>query len=59
MDVGLLAQWNVHQRLDQAQMLRILAQQDEQGMFGVIRHGRIGAHGGSLLTAWDAPEHSR
>ena len=44
---GLLVQRDGHQRLDQAQMLRILAQQDEQGMFGVVRLGRIGAHGGS------------
>ena len=46
-DVGLLVQRYSHESLDQAQMLRILAQQDEQGVFGVIRLGRIGAHGGS------------
>jgi hypothetical protein len=46
-DVGLLVQRYIHQGLAQAQMLRLLAQQDEQGMFGVVRMGRIGAHGGS------------
>jgi hypothetical protein len=50
-DVGLLAQRDSHQGLDQAQMLRILAQQDEQGVFGVVRLGHIGAHGGSWLDA--------
>jgi hypothetical protein len=46
-DVGLLVQRDSHQGWDQAQMLRILAQQDEQGVFGAVRLGCIGAHGGS------------
>jgi|GEM_PF-2032712 len=32
---------------DQALMLRILTQQDEQGMLSVIELSRIGAHGSS------------
>ena len=47
-DVGFLVQRHVHQGLDQPQMLSVLTQQDQQGMFGTARLGSTRAHGGSL-----------
>jgi hypothetical protein len=55
---GLLGQGDSHQRWDQAQMLRIVAQQDEQGISVWFGRVVLALTAAPYLLNWDAPEHS-